>query len=494
MKAELDDIPGVTHLTIRDLLVPLFRHRLAVVLTFVSVCAASALAVIVLPERYESGMTILIKRGRVDAIISPDANRPGQRSDVTEDEVNNEVELIRSRDVLERVVRSNPLLTTDAATADASGDATIGRAITTVARNLRVTPLRQTNLIRVTYQSPDPRMAATVLTALSQFYIEKHQAVHRPAGAAEFFTAQAERLRTAVQRAQDRLTEFRTEHRVVSAAAEKQNLLARLAEFDAARQQASAALGEASRRIATLEAEAAATPSRHTTQIRTSDNASVVADLKGRIMSMELKRSELLQKFTPTYQPVLDLEEQLKQAQAALAAAEQAPLRDETTDQNPTYQWIEHELARVRADRAALVQRSVSLAQTIAEYRDHAEKLDAEELLQNDLLRDLRSAEESYLLYQNKREEARISDELDAKRIANIAIADPPSVPDRPVMDRRLVLAIGVAIAAVIALGVAFLLDFFKAAVSTPEDARRVLGVPVLASLPADWDRRATSV
>jgi capsular polysaccharide biosynthesis protein len=61
-------------------------------------------------------------------------------------------------------------------------------------------------------------------------------------------------------------------------------------------------------------------------------------------------------------------------------------------------------------------------------------------------------------------------------------------------MDRRVVLAIGVAIAAEIALGVAFQLDFFKAAVSTPEEAKRVLGVPVLASLPADWDRRATSV
>ena len=108
-----------------------------------------------------------------------------------------------------------------------------------------------------------------------------------------------------------------------------------LADFESALQQTQAQVVEANRRIDGLEEQEAATPARQTTQIRTTDNAALMAELKSRVLTLETKREDLLRKFTATYPPVVETEGQLAQAREALARTEQSPLTEETTDQNP---------------------------------------------------------------------------------------------------------------------------------------------------------------
>jgi hypothetical protein len=48
---------------------------------------------------------------------------------------------------------------------------------------------------------------------------------------------------------------------------------------------------------------------------------------------------------------------------------------------------------------------------------------------QQDLMRTAKADEDNYLLYLHKREEARIGDALDERRILNVAIVEPPVAP-----------------------------------------------------------------
>ena len=93
--------------TLRDIATPLFRHRKLVFLTFLALVLGTVLGIILLPKDYEASMKILVKRERVDAAVSPGRDtvmsNPG---DVTEEELNSEVELLKSRDLLEKVVVS----------------------------------------------------------------------------------------------------------------------------------------------------------------------------------------------------------------------------------------------------------------------------------------------------------------------------------------------------------------------------------------------------
>src|SRR5271169_1438967 len=93
--------------TLRDIATPIFRRPKLVLFTFLVLVGGTLLGVLLTPKDYEAKMKILVKRERVDAAVTPgrDAvmSNPGG---VTEEELNSEVELLKSRDLLEKVVVS----------------------------------------------------------------------------------------------------------------------------------------------------------------------------------------------------------------------------------------------------------------------------------------------------------------------------------------------------------------------------------------------------
>jgi uncharacterized protein involved in exopolysaccharide biosynthesis len=477
-------------MTLRDLIAPIFRHKLAGFLTALTLFTGTTAMVLRSPKQYEAEMKILVKRERVDAIVSGDSKAFSQgRSDVTEDELNSEVELLKSRDLLEQVALAAGLYAADdgGSAGPASDDRiVISETLQALQRNLKVTPLKKTTLISVSYRSSDPTRAARVLRELARLYLEKHLSLRRPPGTHQFFSEQAARFREELTAAEARWQEYGRQEHVVSAEVEKESTLQTLANFEAALQQARGGLADSNRRIAELEAQIAAEPPRQTTQIRTSENTDLIGRLKSRILDLEVKQAEMLRKFTPTYPPVVEIEQELAQAHAALERTQKAPLTEETTDQNPTHQWLRSELARVKTDRASAVARTAALADSVRVYREKARELDEKSATQQDLKRTMKSAEENYLLYARKQEEARISDALDHTRIANVTVADAPTVPALPVnRGKTLILMLGAMMAVVLGIGVTYVLDYLSPYLRTPTEVERALDIPVLASLPA---------
>lgn len=467
--------------TPRELVRPLFRYRRAVTTTFVLVLAATLALAALEPRTYVAEMKILVKRERLDSIMASDARVPSPApGDISETEMYSEVELLKSRDLLERVAIDTKLAPSPPT------PRVVAWAVSVLRSNLQVEPLRKTNLILVTYRAGDPKLAALTLERLGSLYLEKHLAVHRPAGAHQFFTDQAARLQQELRSAEARLRAFTEREQVVAAAAEKESTLGQLSEFEATLEQTEASIADATRRLRSINAEIAATPDRQVTAIGDAPNIELVRDLRSRILQLEIKRHEMLQKFTPEYRPVVLLGDELEQLRGALASAEQSPLRSETTDRNPTHQWLRNEAARVQTEREALVARAAATRRTIEEYRGRARRLESLDIEQQELLRALKTAEDNFLLYQRKQEETRIADALDRTRIANVAIAEAPVVPQAPAASRRrFVLLGGGVLAIVLSLAVAYLLHAVNPSFRTPDDVYQVLDVPVLATLPA---------
>jgi uncharacterized protein involved in exopolysaccharide biosynthesis len=120
----------------------------------------------------------------------------------------------------------------------------------------------------------------------------------------------------------------------------------------------------------------------------------------------------------------------------------------------------------------------------LAKNRSVADKLGNHAITQEDLLRNVKTAEEKYLLYANKREEARIGDALDEHGILNVTIAEQPTVPALPTRSEWRYGLLGLALAATVSTGLAFAADYLDPAFRTPEEVVMYLGAPVLASLP----------
>jgi uncharacterized protein involved in exopolysaccharide biosynthesis len=467
------------------------RHRRLMALSFVGVFLGAAVGALLLPGHYSANAKILVRHERVDPPVSADssATLPQVSPSVTDVEVNSEVELIRSPDLLRKVVTACGLdkvsvrAWPDLWRRESDPERILAAAVRKLRRNLSVEAVPKTDLIAISYESLDRHEAAQVLNTLVDLYMEKHLAVHQPTGTFEFFQTQTAQYERNLSEAESRLMGFRRTQGVVSPSQEKIATLQKISEFRAELKQTQAAIAETQQRKQALEAQVGTVPSRMTTESRLSDNPQLMGQLKSTLLNLQLKRTELLQKFEPTYRMVQEVDTEIAQTQAAIEAAEKSQLREETTDRNPTYGWVDSELAKTQSELAAEQARAEALKRTLNSYEQEASALDDKEAVEQALQRAKKTQEDNYLLYQRKQEEARISNALDRSRILNVAVAEPAVVPDLPSRSRTFTLLAGLFAAFAASVAAAVVSEYLNPSLRTADDIVEFLDVPVLASV-----------
>ena len=505
----MDELPAVRRgaqitkaMTSRDALMPLFRQKRLALTVFAGVFAGALLGAFLMPRKYEAEMKILVNRDRVDAVVTPDPDAPVAAAPepvVTEEDLNSEVELIRSRDLLEQVVVACGLEAPAAKgwmrearrieaamrlAPQPSESARRAEAVETLENKLAVEPLKKTDLIRVAYASADPELSAKVLQTLATLYQEKHATVHRPKGTFGFFDEQAERYEASLRAAEGRLTTFDGAAGVVDPAAQEQLALQQLSDFQGEWEREQASAAAADRRARELQSLAASMTQRQTTQMRSSGNAELLAQLQSTLLSLELKRSDMEAKYADSYPPVVELAGEIADTEKAIATARQSPVEETTTDRVPAQDWIATELAKAQADRASLESQAAATARAVTRYREIAVGLDRTGAQRDDLVRDVKTAEDNYLLYEKKRESARISDALDSQRIVNVSIAEAATVPALPALHLGWALIGGFFAAGALGVGSAYAVDRLDPGFRTPEELGEYLDLRVLASIP----------
>jgi uncharacterized protein involved in exopolysaccharide biosynthesis len=480
---------GGLNFTLRDLLAIGFRHKRIALLCFFGILLGAILVAAFQPPEYRATTKFLVDRERMDPVVSPEQNAPVMvRSEVTEEELNSEIELLQSEDVLRQVVISCGLdhgkSLSEYVLGPAAPQKKSAKAIARLVSSLQIEPIKKSNLISVTYSSQDPQLAARVLRSLEDAYIEKHVAVHTPAGQVEFFNGETERYKTNLADAETQLKEFSQQQDGVAPQVTRDLTLQKLNEFRAALQQTRAEIAATEERIRTLQKQSGTTPERLTTSMRQQDDAQVLQGLKNTLMQLELKRTELLTKYQPTYPLVQEADKQIADTRASIAREETKPIKEETTDRNPTYSWINEELAKAKAEYSGLQARAAATQAIVASYEDKARDLQQKGVIEQGLLRTIKTDEENYLLYLRKREQARMTEALDRTRILNVAVAELPSVPSIPSNSPLLVVAVGALLAAAVTLGVVFVREYLDPSFRTPAEVSAELNIPVLAAVP----------
>ena len=160
-------------------------------------------------------------------------------------------------------------------------------------------------------------------------------------------------------------------------------------------------------------------------------------------------------------------------------------MREETTDRNPSYDWLRSELTKSNADLPSLRARASETLSVMSQYRAQLAKIEVNGATHENLVREVKEAEGNGLLYKQKREEARIADALDRERIVNVAIAEAATVPALPAHPQWAVtLLLGIVLAGLVSSGLAFAVDYLDPWLRTPDELQRALRIPVLGALP----------
>ncbi len=477
--------------TPRDVLAVFFRQRRLILFCFFGIFL-SVLLYAMLSPNYEAHMKILVRRGRADPVVTAQATAPAEfsRQEIAEEELNSEVELLRDEDLLRKVVQtvglssSGPLSFLHLGRNDE--EARIARAVQRLGKRLQVEPIRKTNLIGVRCRSTNPELASQVLKTLGALYVEKHTEVHRPSGEFRFFEQQSAEYSQRLRDAEAGLVDFTRGQGVVSAALERDIALQKLSEAEASYRQLRLSIAETERRIRVLEVQMPSLPRRATTEVHTADNPQLMEKMKSKLLELELQRTQLLTKYEPSYRLVKEVDQQIAEARDSIATERQNPIREETTDRDPNYEWARTELEKAKVELSGLQARAGAAGVQLTNSRLLARQLAEDTITQDNLIRTMKTAEENYLLYVRKREEARIGDALDERGILNVLIAEQPHVPALPARSMATYSMIGLFLAAACSTGMAFARDFLDPAFRTPDEVVAFLDTEVLASLPGD--------
>src|SRR4030095_13459024 len=143
-------------ISLRDGAGALFRRRGLVLFTFLAVFTGTILVTLLLPNRYDARIKILVKNQRVDVAITPEATNGLSAptiEEVSENQINSEIELLTSKDLLTQVVKDTGLAKSASGFfgRNASEPERVETAVNQLTKDLNITPVRKANIITVNY-------------------------------------------------------------------------------------------------------------------------------------------------------------------------------------------------------------------------------------------------------------------------------------------------------------------------------------------------------
>lgn len=490
---------GTRELTLRDMLGPLFRHRRAVIVTF---CAIFALAIfyawVWANGYYATAMQLVVSKERSNPMITgqPSTLVANDASVITPDEVDSEVALLQGRDMLQEtaqvcnLAKRNPslldsLFKLDSRDLDGNSQRALALATRSLAGELHVEAQKASRIIDVSYMHKGtPETAACVLQTLGKLYLEKHLRLQRPMGAFDFFATETERYQHALADSESRLVSFSKSEGIAAPEILRSVMAQQMVTAQVNLYQSQQHIAADERRIENLKRQQAATPSRSST-VEASISADILLQqLQSSLLAAEVKKTQLLTKYDPSYPLVTEANEEIAQTQEAIKQAEAARYINTTTDRDPTFEYLRQDQARTEADLASEHATAAALRTSISAMQSDVVNLDEKAVKQAGLLREAKANEENYLLYLSKREQERTSDALDAKRIANVAIAVPATVPILPAHNPLSTTVVGLLFAVLGGLGAGYLAELADPSFHTPSEVEELLNIKVLAAVP----------
>jgi len=465
-----------------------FRHfRLMVIAGLLTLLAGLALAF--LPsKKYESEMELLIQNGRANETISAGASTTPAVSEVTDAQVNSEVDVLNSNDVLDEVV--DPGWTS--APANAHTNAAViehqGK-VGSLRGRLIVTPGRKSRSLRVEYRTTDPQTAYNMMTRLLTAFLNKQKDLGEPAQAPKFFTDEAARYKAAWQAAQAELVKYQVEHQIVSVTDKESLTEKQLFELDSELRTADVLAHETEGRIQAEEAEVKSQPRRVNTTELSAQMAATMDGLNTQLVTLTLKRTELLTKYQPDDRLVQEVDKQLDQVNAALKDIKRDRTSSVTTNLNPTWLAADEELSASRSLLKATLAQRAQLAAEVADLKNQVDIVAKDSIQYNLLDNKVTELQNNYILYAKKRDEAIANSGLDQARLLNVAVLENPSyspepVRPRPLLDTLLALFTAIFVAAF----AVFVAEVTRTNFTSARDLDALKTRPVLATVP--WEPR----
>jgi uncharacterized protein involved in exopolysaccharide biosynthesis len=478
-----------------DIYYVLFRHKWKIVSCALAGIAAAAVVYKFFPPPFQSEAKLFVRYvvndGKVAGPTHDDATAksPDQRGETI---MASELEILSSLDLARQVADA---VGPERILAKKGGGKDLNRAATIVRKGLVVDVPLNSSVIRIVFEHPDPDIVQPVLREVIDNYLKMHVEIHRAVGlVGDFLTQETDQLRSRLAETEEELSKASAKVGVVSIDDAKR---ADSEEMDRIRQDIFSAQAELAERSAIFqEATKHLTPTASTTAVGPQPEISQDLVEQYQIVDAHLEQlrkqeQELLTQFT---------EENLRVKAVRAQIADAEALKSKLEKENPDLTHSAAAAARLAAagtktgaiDLEAESDRLVALQSKIKVLNSQLDQIRAEEANVNqaegsisELKRRKDLEEANYRYYSASLEQARINEALGNGRVSNISQIQSPSPPFNDWSKFMKVVAEVAGSGLLIGLVWAFSIElYFDRSVRRPIDIERMLGVPLMLSIP----------
>lgn len=457
------------------------KHRIPIIGCFLAVLGIGAALTLLMTPIYTAGATLQIDREAARVFNAEDVT-PRESISQGEDFYQTQYGLLRSRSLAERVVESLGLASSDAAleslgvtapepTGSAAAQAERRRnlALTAVRKGLGVAPVRGSRLVAVTFDNPDPVVAARVANGFAENYIQANldRKYESSSYAREFLEERIAQTKSRLEEAERQLVAYATNQQIINVG-------------DTAEGATNGGTGQSltsnnlvalNRSLAEVRAERVAAEERwrsaRSTPLMTLPEVlqnSSIQRLNEQRATLEAEYQQKLSLYQPDYPEMVRLKAQIDEIQGqtqALANNIRASIQSQYNIAANQEQSLNAQVNALKGDVLDLRDRSI-------QYNILQRELDTTRTLYEGLLQ--------------RYKEVGVTGDITANNISIVDRAVAPNKPSKPD------LLINLALAALAGLGlgvaVAFAIEALDETVASPDDVEKKLGVSVLGVVP----------
>jgi len=457
------------------------KYRFLIIGCFLAALVIGSTLTLLMTPIYQARATIQIDREAARVFNSED-DRPSENLVQGEEFFQTQYGLLRSRTLAERVIESLGLASSNSALEAMGIDAPEagGTAATQAARrkaaallelqeNLSVAPVRGSRLVAITYDSPNPVVAARIANGFAENFIQSNldRKFESSKYAREFLEERIIQTKDRLESAERQLVAYAANQQIINVGEPSEGA----ATGGATESLTSSNLVALNSALARTRAERVAAEERWRSA-RSSDlmtlpevleNPSIQRLTEQRAV-LDAEYQQKLSLYQPNYPEMVRLKAQIEEADSQIQTIA-ANIRTSIRSQ---YEIAASQERSLQAQVTALTGDVLDLRDRSIQYNILQRELDTTRTLYEGLLQ--------------RYKEVGVTGGVTANNISIVDLATPPQKPAKPNMLANMVLS------ALLGLGLgilaAFVLEALDETLATPDDVEKKLGVPVLGVVP----------
>ena len=339
--------------------------------------------------------------------------------------------------------------------------------VSTFIKHERISPIRNSRLVDVSFDAKDPVMAARITNTLARAYIDLNlqTKLKATADAVSWLNQQVDQEKKKVEQAEQALLLYKQEHGIITDFSSNSETITaqKLAELN------KQVVDATSRRVETE------TRYRQAKQLEQNPDSMgsipevlqslLIQDITKQEVEIQKKLSELSKRYGAKHPQIIALDNELK----ALGIRKSAE--------------IQRIVGALQNENRVALAREQSLKSALGQQKGESLNLNKKAIDYNVLKRDAETSKEMFDLLIKRFKETSMTEDI---RTGNIRIIDPAEVPRTPVKPQKaLNIFLSIVMGLFLGIGLAFFLEYIDSTIKLPTEINDFLKIPFLGLVPA---------